>query len=141
MIRITDEIAISEDEVHFEFIRASGPGGQHVNKVATAAQLSFDVRRSSSLPADVRERLEQLAGRRMTKDGILVITARRHRTQQQNREDAVDRLARLIRRAAETPKPRRKTKPTAASKERRLEEKRLRGAVKRIRSQRPDDEE
>ena len=133
MIRVTRTIAIDECEIREEFIRASGPGGQNVNKVATAVQLRFDVNRSASLPDDVRERLVRLAGRRITGDGELIITARRYRTQQRNRQDAKDRLVELIRKAAKKPKPRRKTKPTLASKKRRLETKRRQSQTKRMR--------
>lgn len=141
MIRITPAIAIDEAELHFDFVRSSGPGGQNVNKVSTAVQLRFDVARSPSLPGDVRRRLARVAGRRMTADGVLVITARRHRSQQKNREDAVNRLVSLLKQAAVVPKTRRKTKPTRQSKERRLEEKRRKSRVKRTREPvRPDEE-
>jgi ribosome-associated protein len=134
MIRITSSLAIDEKELGFDFIRSSGPGGQNVNKVATAVQLRFDVLHSPSLPDDVRIRLVRLAGKRLTSDGVLLITARRHRTQQQNRDDAIERLIGLIRHAAVAPKRRRKTRPTAAAKERRLEGKRRKGKIKRMRS-------
>lgn len=141
MIRITRTIAIDESEIKERFVRSRGPGGQNINKVATAVQLRFDAGRSASLPDAVRERLARLAGRRMTDDGLLIIEARRFRTRQRNRQDAIDRLTRLIRRAAERPKPRRKTKPTLASKRRRLESKRRRSRAKRLRrSVRPDDD-
>lgn len=133
MIQVTDTIAIREEEIQEDFIRASGPGGQNVNKVATAVQLRFDVLHSPSLPEDVRERLLRLAGKRMTREGVLLIEARRFRTQEQNRRDALERLIAWVRTAAEKPKPRRKTRPTAASRERRLQEKRRRGEIKRIR--------
>lgn len=139
-IQITDAIAIDEREIEQKFIRASGPGGQNINKVATAVQLRFDVANSPSLPAAVRERLMGLAGRRITADGVLVIEAQRFRTQVRNRQDAIERLIALIRKAAEKPKPRRKTRPTRRSKERRLEGKRQRGETKRTRGVVPDSE-
>ena len=141
MISITDTLSIGEDEILLEFIRSSGPGGQNVNKVSTAVQLRFDVAGSPSLTDDTRQRLGKLAGRKMTDEGVLVITARRNRTQQANREDAIERLVALIKRAATPPKPRRKTKPTRASKERRLKDKRHRGARKRQRRDAAKDDD
>ena len=133
MIKVTETISIDERELREEFVRASGPGGQHVNKVSTAVQLRFDVVHSPSLPADVRDRLITLAGRRITEEGVIVIEARRFRSQERNRQDARERLAALVRKAAERPKTRRKTRPTKASKKRRLEEKRRRSHMKRTR--------
>ena len=133
MLAITPSLALDEREIQLDFVRASGPGGQNVNKVATAVQLHFDARRSPSLPAAVRERLERLAGSQMTADGVLVIEARRHRTQARNRQDALDRLVDLIRQAAMPPRPRHKTRLPAAAKARRLESKRRRGERKRLR--------
>ena len=133
MIRITDTIAIDERELEEQFVRAAGPGGQNVNKLSTAVQLRFDVRCSPSLPNDVRARVQQLAGRRLTQEGVLVITAQRHRTQERNRQDARERLVDLIRRAALPPTRRRPTKPTAGAKRRRLEAKKQRAGIKRLR--------
>lgn len=135
MIEITPAVAIREDEIEIEFVQASGPGGQNVNKVATSAQLRFDVRNSPSLPQDVRARLSRLAGKRLTAEGILIIEAKRYRSQEQNRQDAIQRLVELIRKAAEKPKVRRRTKPSQASIQKRLEEKRRRGEIKRQRRQ------
>ena len=133
MVRVTRGINIDERELKLSFVRASGPGGQNVNKVATAVQLRFDVTRSPSLTQDLRERLIRIAGKRISTDGILVIDARRFRTQERNRQDALERLVALLRKAAQKPKLRRKTKPTLASKKRRLETKRRRGQVKGMR--------
>jgi len=140
MIRVTRTIAIDESELTLEFIRASGPGGQNVNRVATAVQLRFDVANSPSLPDDVRERLVHLAGSRMTKDGVLIIEARRFRTQGRNQQDAVERLVELVRQAAKEPRVRRKTRPTLAARRRRLEAKRRRSEKKRLRRSGPDGE-
>ena len=133
MIRITDHISLEESELSESFIRSSGPGGQNVNKLATAVQLRFDVRHSPSLPNDVRARLERMAGSRLTRDGVLIITAQSHRTQERNRADALDRLTDLIRQAAVRPLPRRPTKPTKASRKRRLDSKKRRGGIKAMR--------
>ena len=141
MIRITDTITIDESEIQEDFIRASGPGGQNVNKVATAVRLRFDAGRSPSLPTDVLRRLTDLAGSRMTEEGVLIIHARRFRTQDQNRQDAMDRLISLICKATLKPKPRHRTRPTLASKKRRLESKRRHGRTKRIRRSVPYYEE
>lgn len=133
MIQVTGGIAIDESEIHEEFIRSSGPGGQNVNKVATAVQLRFDVANSASLPDDVRRRLVSLAGKRITEAGVLTIEARRFRTQGANRKDALERLVELVRKAAQPPQVRRATRPTRASKARRLETKHRRAETKRLR--------
>jgi ribosome-associated protein len=133
MIRITDHISINESEIEESFVRSSGPGGQNVNKLSTAVQLRFDVRRSPSLSNDVAIRLIRLAGRRMTKDGVLVLIAQNHRTQERNRAEALERLVELIREAAIPPVPRRATKPTKASRRERLEGKKRRSGIKNLR--------
>lgn len=130
---------IPEDEISVTFVRSSGPGGQNVNKVATAAQLRFDVRNSPSLPDEVKQRLMRLAGRRMTADGVLVIEARRYREQERNRLDAITRLNQLVDQACQPPEVRRATRPTASSMRARLENKRRRGALKRVRRAKPGD--
>lgn len=140
MIRINAHISLDEREIEESFVRASGPGGQNVNKLSTAVQLRFDVRGSPSLPAQVKERLERLAGARLTRDGVLVITAQSHRTQARNRADALDRLIELIRRAAIAPRTRRPTKPTKASRERRIETKKRHAGLKRLRRVKPSFE-
>jgi ribosome-associated protein len=137
MIRITDRISIQERELEEHFVRASGPGGQNVNKLSTAVQLRFDVRHSPSLTADVRMRLERMAGRRLTRDGVLVIMAQQHRTQERNRQDALDRLVALIQQASVAPRPRRPTRPTRGSKERRLASKKNRSSIKSLRHEKP----
>jgi ribosome-associated protein len=137
MIRVNAHISIDEREIEESFVRASGSGGQNVNKLATAVQLRFDVRRSPSLPEGARTRLERLAGARLTRDGVLVITAQSHRTQGRNRRDALDRLIELIRRAVIEPRQRRPTRPTKASRERRVDGKKRRASLKRLRHAKP----
>ena len=137
MIRITDRISIDDNEIAEQFVRSSGPGGQNVNKLSTAVQLRFDVRHSPSLPNDVALRLMRLAGRRMTKDGVLVLIAQSHRTQERNRADARERLVGLIRQAAVVPVKRRPTKPPKASRERRIESKKRRSGLKGLRRVKP----
>ena len=133
LIPINCHLFLDDSEIEESFVRASGPGGQNVNKVSSAVQLRFDLSRSRSLPEDLRERLARLAGHRLTRDGVIVIIAQRYRTQERNRQDALDRLVALIRRAAVPPTPRRPTKPSAASKERRLEAKARRATTKKRR--------
>jgi ribosome-associated protein len=133
MLRITDNIAIDDSELEESFVRASGPGGQNVNKVSSAVQLRFDARRSPSLPNDVAIRLMRLAGSRLTKEGVIVIVAQTHRDQSRNREEARERLADLIRQAVVKPTPRRKTKVPKAAKRQRVDEKKRRGSIKSLR--------
>jgi ribosome-associated protein len=138
MLEITPSIKIDERELQLEFVRASGPGGQNVNKVATAVQLRFDVR-GSSLPDEVKDRLIKLAGKRVTNECMLLIDARKFRTQEQNRDDAIQRFVELVRKAAVRPKPRTRTKPTQAAKEKRLRAKKERGEIKKIRQSKSDE--
>lgn len=133
MIYVTKNISLDENEIHEDFVRASGPGGQNVNKVSTAVQLRFDVKHSSSLPEEVRHRLMKIAGHRLTADGVLIIDSRRFRHQERNRQDALNRLKDLIRKAAYKPKKRIKTQPTLASKQKRLESKRRHSQKKQLR--------
>jgi ribosome-associated protein len=139
VIAITDQIALDDDEIIEKFVRASGPGGQHVNKTSTAVELRFDVRRSPSLPDGVKARLERLAGSRLTQEGVIVLFAQGARSQELNRQEARERLIALIRRALEKPKPRKPTRPTLASKIKRLDGKTRRGGVKALRGRPTDD--
>ena len=131
---ITETLSIDESELDWDFVRSSGPGGQNVNKVATAVQLRFDVRRSPSLPDDVRERLVRLAGKRMTSDGVLVIQARRFRSQEGNRQDAWDRLVELVKKALVRPRVRKPSRPSKAARQKRIDAKKKRGEVKKMRN-------
>jgi ribosome-associated protein len=140
LIPINCHLFLDDSEIEESFIRASGPGGQNVNKVSSAVQLRFDLSRSRSLPEDVRERLARLAGHRLTRDGVIVIIAQRYSTQERNRQDALDRLVALIRRAAVPPTPRRPTKPSRAAKERRLQAKARRAVIKERRRGQPGED-
>ena len=138
-LEISPNLSLEDNEISLDFVRSSGPGGQNVNKVSTAVQLRFDLRNSPSLPEDVKQRLIKLAGSRMTDDGLLLIDAHRFRTQEQNREDALQRLASLVRSALYVPKKRRATRPTLASKTRRIETKKQRGETKKLRRSIPGE--
>ena len=140
MLEINSDITIKTAEIRFDFVRSSGPGGQNVNKVASAAQLRFDIRNSTSIPDEIKPRLIKLAGKRVNSEGILLIDARTSRSQSQNRAEALERLKALILKARHKPKPRRKTRPTAASKEKRLRSKKIRGNLKRLRGNVKDDD-
>ncbi len=133
MLSITSKIQIPENELVEQFVRSSGPGGQNVNKVSTAVQLRFDIADSASIPKDVKQRLMRLAGKRMTEEGVLVIEARRYRSQEKNRQDARERLADLIRRSLHKPPRRKATRPSSAARQRRLDSKKKRGQIKRSR--------
>ncbi len=139
MIEVTPSLSIDENEIQLDFIRSSGPGGQNVNKVASGVQLRFNLDTSTTLPDEVKQRLYSIARNRITEEGVLIIEAKRFRTQEQNREDAIARLVALIFQATEKPKPRKKTRPTAASQAERIEEKKRRGAIKRSRRTTPTD--
>jgi ribosome-associated protein len=139
MIEITPSLSLDESEIQLDFIRSSGPGGQNVNKVATAAQLRFDIRNSPALAPEVKERLIKLAGSRVTDEGVLIIEAKRYRTQEQNRLDAIQRLVSLIQKALEAPKVRRKTRPSVTSSAARVDEKKRRGIIKRTRKFNPGE--
>ena len=140
LIPINCHLFLDDGEIEESFVRASGPGGQNVNKVSSAVQLRFDLSRSRSLPEDLRERLARLAGHRLTRDGVIVIIAQRYRSQERNRQDALDRLVALVRRAAQAPTPRRPTKPSRAAKERRLQAKARRATTKERRQAQPDED-
>ena len=140
MIKISDAVSLDPAEIEERFVLAGGPGGQNVNKVASAVQLRFDLRHSPSLPAGLRARAERLAGKRLTKEGELVITANRFRSQERNREEALERLGELLRQAAVPPKPRRASRPTAAARRRRLETKGQRGEIKKLRRPPPRED-
>lgn len=133
MIEVTPDVSIDENDISLDFIRSSGPGGQNVNKVASGVQLRYNIAAADTLPDEVKHRLYSTARKRITGEGVLVIEARRYRTQERNRQDAIDRLVDLVSKAAQAPTPRKKTRPTLASKMRRLDEKRRRGELKRLR--------
>lgn len=139
MIEITPSLSIDENEIHFDFIRSSGPGGQNVNKVASGVQLRYNIAESTTLPDDVKQRLYRIARNRITEDGVLIIEAKRYRTQEQNRADAIARLAALISQATEKPKPRKKTRPSAAAQAERIAAKKRRSEIKRLRRMPPAD--
>ena len=141
MIEVSSTVKLDEKEIQYEFVRASGPGGQNVNKVASSVQLRFDIRNSPSLDADVKERLIKLAGSRVTEEGILIIEAKKYRTQEQNRTDATRRLITWIQKALEKPKQRKATRPSVTAKAARVSEKKRHGELKRIRRYDPDDGE